>query len=430
MVHVESNAAARLNLAGLVPLRWAAVLGQFLTIGVAQVAFHLSLPLLPLGVLLWITAASNVYLMLVLARWPVVDDRFTAGVLVLDTLQLTGLLYWTGGPANPFSVLYLVHVALSAVMLSPGWTWGLTALSTGAFGWLFLHSVPVPGLTMHHHGSDHFDLHLRGMLVAFTVAAMLVAYFVIRLSAGRRRLQQELARVHDLAVRNERLAALATLAAGAAHELGSPLGTIAVAAAELERGCPPGEDGWRADIRLIREEVQRCRQILDQLSGRAGDPAGEAPQTHALPDWIEDLRRELPRGLAERLMVTPCEPEAADCLLTAPRQPFLRCLRHLIQNGADASPEGPPLRLTTRCADAKAVIQIRDEGGGMTPDVLERAGEPFFTTKPPGRGMGLGLFLCRAVLDSLGGRLDLESRPGHGTTARITLPAQRLPKSA
>lgn len=430
MAQLESNPAARLNLAGLVPLRWAAVLGQFITIAVVQLVFHQPMPLVPLGLLLWITAASNVYLMLVLARWPVVDDRFTAGVLVLDTLQLTGLLYWTGGPANPFSVLYLVHVALSAVMLSPLWTWGLTALSTGAFGWLFLHSVPVVGLAMHRHGSDHFDLHLRGMLIAFAIAAVLVAYFVIRLSAGRRRLQQELARVHDLAARNERLAALATLAAGAAHELGSPLGTIEVAAAELERGCAPTEDSRRADIRLIREEVQRCRQILDELNGRAGDPAGEAPQTHALPDWIEDLQRELPRGLAERLMVTPCGPEAADCLLTAPRHSFLRCLRHLVQNGADASPGGPPLQLTARFTAAKAVIQIRDEGMGMTPDVLERAGEPFFTTKPTGRGMGLGLFLCRAVLDSLGGQLDLESRPGQGTTVRVTLPAHRVPKSA
>jgi len=279
------------------------------------------------------------------------------------------------------------------------------------------------------------------MWVAFAVAAALIAFFVGRLAGALRKSEADLAAAREAAARNERLAALTTLAAGAAHELGSPLATIAVAAKEIERaaaaaaagdagagaaGAGAGAGGAVAeDARLIRAELERCRAILDQMTAGAGGAPAEPPAPLRLDALVAEIARELAPGEAARFGATVA-PAAAE--IEAPRGALARVLRTLVHNALEASVgaapgEGTRVELAATVAGGRARFEVRDRGTGMSAETLAHAGEPFFTTKEPGRGLGLGLYLARAFAERMGGTLALSSSAGEGTVARLEIAA-------
>ncbi len=417
----------------LVRLRWGAVAGQLAAMAAVRFLLESSVPVVPIAAVIAVTLVSNLWLYKVSGGGGA--EAITGWVMALDILLLTVLLYWTGGPGNPFSVLYLVHVTLSAVMLTPRWTWSLALMSAAGFGFLFFHHVPLEAfdhsqhMGMDHaghgghegyemHGSDTFSLHLQGMWFAYVCAAGLIAWLVLAVSEQLRRRERELAAARDLAARNERLASLATLAAGAAHELGSPLGTIAIAAGELERSLVVSKAGPElvADAALIRAEVKRSRRILDALAEQAGAPAGEAPSLIA----AEELLRRAAEGVGgNQVRWTP-----GAGAIEVPVNGVIQAVRNLVKNAIDASPAGASVEVTAGTGpDGRFIIVVTDQGEGMSPEILSRAGEPFFTTKPEGKGMGLGLFLARSVAERLNGSLKIESQPGRGTVVRLEFPA-------
>jgi two-component system sensor histidine kinase RegB len=278
-------------------------------------------------------------------------------------------------------------------------------------------------------------MHLQGMWVAFGIAAAFIVYFVSRVTRDLAAREGELAAVRAAASRNEKLAALATLAAGAAHELATPLSTIAIAAKDLERSLlvdPERAGASLEDAKLIRDEVARCRRILQQMSVEAGQTAGESAVATS-PEAIVALALEgLPAGAnIERML----EHDARDVRLWLPEQGVALALRGILKNALeavaareDAASRGVVLRVMQR--DGGCVIEVHDDGPGMPQSVLARVGEPFFTTKEPGSGMGLGVFVARALCEQIGGRLDIESVPGRGTTVRMHLPLDHTPTRA
>jgi two-component system sensor histidine kinase RegB len=412
------------NMAWLVRLRWMAAISQLLAVGVVSRWVDASLAT---GTLLWVVAVTmltNIGLSLWLRSTPRIEEWMLAAVMGLDFLLLTALLYFSGGPSNPFTVLYLVHIALAAVVLEAGYAWALSLLSTACFGALFLlppaSSSQAHDMAMHHHvhatmgahGDAPMSLHLRGMWVAFFVAATVIVYFVTRVTRDLQRQRAEAAQAKSRALRSERLAALATLAAGAAHELATPLGTIAVVAKELERDLA-GLD-TSADARLIREEVDRCKEILSQMASDAGESAGEAfapTHLHALVELALEAVSE-----RERVGVSI----ERDAEVHVPPRAFARALRGLVRNALQASDQSVQLQVNAN--PERVEIKIVDRGSGMSEELLARVGEPFFTTKEPGRGMGLGVFLARALAERLGGSLELTSALKQGTTVRVVLP--------
>ena len=405
-----------LNLSWLLRLRWGAAAGQSLAVMVAE-ALGVSLPHAPLWTLIGLTAASNLFFSIMLRRGWVAKEWQLAAIMASDVLVLTSLLYLTGGPFNPFSFLYLVHISLAVVLLRAHFTWALAALSLACSALLFVDHMPL-ALPARTH-MDHMRWHLWGMWIAFAVAAAYIIYSQVRVLQALGRRESELAQARERAARQERLVALATLAGGAAHELASPLSTIAVIARELERELAArgvGKD-LLDDVVTVRAEVESCREILSQMAAQVGESAGEGLSSASVGDVVARSMSGL--RTAPPVRVDLGEAEALTVHLD---RALAQALRVLIRNAQDASPAESEVLVTARVDAGALRLAVRDDGAGMTSEVLARAGEPFFTTKPPGEGMGLGLFLSRAVSERLGGELELVSQPGRGTTAVLVLP--------
>ena len=419
---IMTTPSSGIPLTWLLRLRWITVIAQTAAILLSMRLLKDELSAGPLLGLVALGALSNLALAWRLKRPEPVQPALPGLVLGLDSLLLTGLLYGSGGAANPFTAIYLVHITLAAVVMRGLWAWALGLLSITGFGLLFFWNVHVHSLAhMDHGGGSGVSLHLVGMWVAFAITAALIAAFVGRVTDMLRQREEELAALRDLTARQSRLAALTTLAAGVAHELGTPLGTIAVAAKELQRSAEAmGQEGTELfqDASLIRQEVGRCRSILDQMADPSGTNLGEdfRPMT-----W-QDLEADLLDGLApeDRARLRCDWPEIT--LGPTPRRGLARALRAVLANALEATPRPLEVRVQAKAVQGTWCLEVADQGSGMTPEVLARVGEPFFSTKPTGSGMGLGLFLARTFAEQLGGELRVASAAGSGTTVLMAWP--------
>jgi two-component system sensor histidine kinase RegB len=420
-----TDLAPNLALPWVLRLRYGMVAGEVAIILGMAYGFHLDLPFLwalaPVAVVLASTILAGRLRTLAL-RFP---QQMLGAIFGLDTLCLTVILGLTGGPMNPFSLLYLVQITLSAIVLRKVWTWALGVLSTVCFGALFF--FPTPSSPFHaHHAEQGLSPHLVGMWIAFVAAAALITFFTGKIADALRTREQEVLVLQDQLARNERLASLVTLSAGAAHELGTPLATIAVVARELER-YSLNDDAVLEDARLIRSEVERCRRILERMSARSAEPMGEAPRQIRMRDLLLQVVAQFPEPQRPLLEI-----ELADEALAAvlPVDATAQSLAAIIQNALDANIGQRPIAIAATGIASELRIAVRDQGQGMPPQVLRRIAEPFFTTKEPGKGMGLGTFLVRTFAESLGGRIRFESTLGEGTCVTLELPVRTTRENA
>jgi two-component system sensor histidine kinase RegB len=248
----------------------------------------------------------------------------------------------------------------------------------------------------------------------------LVTFFVSKITRAIAIQRDQIAALREANARNARLAGLTTLAAGAAHELGSPLATIAVAAHEaaLRASRAPDMQAINEDLQLILLEVDRCQSILHQMAGRATAPDDTARlSADRLAAHVRDLLGDH-RGKRVEFRI------AAEQAEFARAEQVAQSIAALIKNSLEASPATSTVVVTIARDGSGLAITIEDRGAGIPDDVLARVGEPFFTTKQPGRGMGLGVFLARTFVESRGGALVIESSPGVGTRAIVRLPAE------
>lgn len=408
----------------LVRLRWVAVAGQLIATLVGVTIVETELDLAWVLTCICVLAASNIGLYLTLRRpaaptVPLAHRRpapVIAATLTLDTALLTAILLASGGPMNPFSVFYIVEVALAGLLLGATGAWLMAGLTTLGFGLLFLLAPEDPHA--HHNASSAHAVHLQGMWVAYALAASLVAMFVSGIAFALRRSERDAANLRERALEAERMASLAAFSAAAAHELGTPLSTIAVVATELASALEssPGSAQLVDDARLVRREVDRCRDLLRDLSERAGTWAGENPERLTLGQLVHDLREHLPLGAHTRLVV--------DGDLTAelvlPRRSLTQSLSNIVRNALDVSTTS--VELVVRIEANRAQLTVRDRGPGFPPEALARLGEPFNSQRPG--GLGLGLHLAHAFADKLGGTLAVRPREGGGSEVALEIPAK------
>ena len=337
--------------------------------------------------------------------------------VAIDLVAITVFLAASGGAANPFSSILLVYVALGAALLPARAAFALAGLAALSFGALFL--TPAESACCQEPVAPAFSNHLYGMWVAFILGACLVAFFVSRVRHAIEARDRELAELSARAERADKFAAVGTLAAGTAHELGTPLATISVFAGELESSPATAEQGA-----AIRAQVERCRAVLERMRpGARGEvAAGDADLADSVEAAVEVWRAAHPeadvrvesRGSAVVAM-TRSDVEAAVCVL----------LDNALA-ATEAAAAAGPIVVRSGSERGSVFLTVEDEGVGVDPANVGRIGEPFFTTKETGQGMGLGLFVVRNLLEQLGGRLEVERRSPRGTSVRLCFAAKEL----
>lgn len=401
----------------LARLRWLAVLGQVAAIWIAASTLSIHLPILPVSIVVLTTLLTNI----VIAGWVWRGDTpawMVPVVIFLDVGLLTLLLYYTGGTTNPFATLYVVHVVMAVILIGPVWSWALVVVAAGSYALLFKYHLPLiaePPISPR--------LLSTGNWVALFLESALIAYFIGRLSRSLRDREAEVRTMRDRATRHQQLASLATLAAGAAHELGTPLGTIAVVAKELELAVEPlaaDNSDLAEDARLIRREVDRCRKIIDRMRVDVVQDIAAQSRRLEIADLVEMVRNDMTDETRPRLIV---EVDPAVQAVIAPPRAVQQALGVMVRNAFEASSHDASVRFHVSRHNGEVKLAVIDRGSGMAADVVQRAGEPFFTTKAPGRGMGLGLFLVRLVAEQSNGRWYIESKPNEGTRSILVLPA-------
>lgn len=415
----ESATAAGIAFGWFLHLRWAAVACQVVVIALVARLLAISLPFFILALLILFQGGTNLLFHRLLRRRRTIPEPLFGLVMIWDVVHLTLLLHYTGGPMNPFTFLYLVHVTLGAVLMRPAWAWGLAASTVAAYAALF----PLGGLWPLRQTRPvcidavaagapvgSLDLHLQGMWVAFALTVGFIVLFVGRIQKDLEEHRRRLIRLREEKYKSDRLAALATLSAGAAHEFSTPLATIAVAAGEMLHRLR--KEGAAADLvedaSLIRQEVQRCRRILDQLAADAGQHAGAPIERVTITELLDLVVIECAEetGLRPRFV-----DQTGGLSIAVPLEPFVRVVKALLKNAVDAG--ATLVQVSCRCEGEFLLLAVEDNGAGMDDETRKRATDPFFSTKGV-RGMGLGLFLARTMAEQHGGSLVITSGPGQG----------------
>jgi two-component system sensor histidine kinase RegB len=438
MTEIEPKRLARkarhLRLDTLVRLRWLAIAGQ--AAAVAGVRFGLGFQL-PFA-LCFAVIASSVWVNLILRiHYPAshrLSDNAASVLLAFDILQLAALLYLTGGLENPFSMLFLAPVLISATALTPERTLGLGLLAVGCATFLVLSHRPLPWFPGQPFSLPF--LYVSGIWTAILLGTAFTGTYAWRVAEEARQLAQALAATELVLAREQHLSQLDGLAAAAAHELGTPLATIALVAKELNHSMP--QDGPVAeDLRLLREQVDRCRTILTKLTSIGqdqGDFLEKVSLSHLVEEIVEPQRAV---GFDVRVVAGGEGPEPMGS-----RNPgVIYGLSNILDNAADFAES--QVTVEASWSPHEVVIEIRDDGPGYAPDILLRVGEPYVTTRSAatrsetsdeegGSGLGLGLFIAKTLLERSGAQLALTNAaaPATGAVARIIWPRHAFDRGA
>ena len=419
--HGGNSSQAALKALWFVRIRWTALLAYCVVSSL--VVYMLDLPVNFWAVLAIVMTGvvSNV----ILARsiyGPVSALPQKIGISIsVDVLLLTALLYLYGGYTNPFSMMFLVYITLAAFFLNASWTWGIFILSAGCSIALFFFHVPLEQFSMHaHHAtSQGFSVHLHGMLIAFFAIGVLVSFFLTRLSRELEDHTNQLAVLVEREHERKRLSSLATLTAGAAHELATPIATLLLVVDDFKRVLADRRD-LSEDIQIMESELRRCEEVLSRMRGQSSELSGEAPSRISLSKLLEELRGSLRHE--ERVEIEVENPTNPD--LYTLKTSLLSSLAALIRNAVQASAGTAAVRVRAIVAPNGVEFRIEDRGIGMSKETLERVGDPFFTTKDPGKGLGLGVFLVKSFAGEVGGRFAIASKLGVGTEVTLFIPRE------
>lgn len=422
-----SSRAFATTLRRLLWLRVVMMVSLVLASIVATRNYQLVLPVTEVAAALGLMLAINLISWLRLWRQARIDDLEILLQLLLDIGILSWLFYATGGYSNPFVWMYLLPLAVAAVALSWRQTWLIAALVVGAYSLLMFYYQPLTIQAHTHHASYHlqdegFNLHLLGMWGGFVVSALVIAFFVERMGRNLREYDRLLAASREKVLESERMLALGTLATGAAHELGTPLSTMAVITRELQDDYQTQPE-LAESLALLRKQVERCKEILSSITATAGMTRSEAASALRMDVFVQqlvsrwsDMRPGTPLQLQLNLP-DPCPHMVADLALG-------QAITNLINNAADASPAG--ISVIVAIVGKNLRIEIHDQGQFPDSNTLAQMGTPFTSSKQAQGGMGLGVYLAKSVLEKFDGEISFKQRQPQGTVACILIPLARI----
>jgi two-component system sensor histidine kinase RegB len=341
--------------------------------------------------------------------------------LAVDIAAFTAVVYFTGGPTNPFVSLYLVPISLAAISLSRPYAWLTGLLCAAGYSFLWWRSVPLP--PVHARFGTEFDLHLAGMWINFVVAAVLIVLFVGRMARLVRQRDRELAAMREAALRDQQVIELGTLAAGTAHEINTPLSTLAIIASELEDTATDAQQ--KQQLRAMLAEIRVIDERLNRITGGAGAERSSGARHVELRAFLATLFRNWSAAHPEiDLAVTFDLPN--DPMGLVVEATIEHAIRNVLDNAAHATLANGADRVEVRVGvqGSRLTLGVTDRGLGLDPAVRDDVGLKVVSTKE--HGLGIGLLLSRAALQRFGGRLELSNRENGGVEAKIELPLDEL----
>jgi two-component system sensor histidine kinase RegB len=375
------------------------------------------LPMLPLIVVLSVTALINVLVILRLrSDWPVSEAEFFANLL-LDVLFLTLVLYFTGGSTNPVVSYYLIPLIISAAVLRPAHTWFIAFLSIAFYTLLLFYYRPLALFTMSGHGAMT-SAHFLGMWINFGFSALLISWFVVRMAATLKEQSRAIARSRETGLRHEQIISAASIAAGTAHEMRTPLATMAVTVDDISYEHPE----LKQEMAILEEQIERCDSVLRELVSTNSDES-QMKVTRFGVFWYELLDKwslarpeiKLTTSISDR--VSPAEIRYDQSLQHA--------LMSLLNNAADASPEHVAMRADL--SDGSILITIEDRGPGIPVEIADSLGKKYISRKQG--GLGLGVLLSQSSIERLGGNVTMQEAAGKGTRLEIRMSLHEVDKN-
>lgn len=439
----KSEISARQNLRWLFILRNMMVLSESILIFISVYMLSIRLPEQQLWVVVTAIVAVNIYTSMRLDTDESVTQLEIFLQLGMDVLGITALLYLTGGASNPIIWVFLLPVIITAIMLPQTYAWYMVILTTTMYTMLVAYNIPLPSIEPHapnpemmhpdmssyqmlkqaHILSDkhYFNLHIFGMWFGFVFSAGLVAFFVVALAKALKVQERNLAEARENALRDERVVALGTLAASAAHDLGTPLGIIAIVAHELAQEYPEHShpDLYQKAI-IMLQQIDRCKETLSVMSASAGEMRAESGGSMLLMKYLDDVIMQWRTHKPSAKLNFFIEPNVAmDAKIIAERT-LTHSIINILNNAAEATQPERGIEFHADWDLEQLTLKIRDFGAGLPPELLEFAGRQPVVSKK--RGLGVGLFLTYSTISRLGGKISFYNKKSGGACVKIMLP--------
>lgn len=442
-VSPKSEISARHNLKWLFILRNLMIVGESILIFLSINALNIHLPQQQLWLVVLSLAAFNFFTSMRMQTEEPVTDLEIFSQLSVDVLAIAGLLYLTGGASNPITWVFLLPLMITAIMLPQAYAWYMVLLTTSIYTALIAFNIPLPSIEPHapnpvvphsdlqyyrmlehnHEMSDksYFSLHMFGMWFGFVFSAGLVAYFVAELARTLKLKERSLAVARENALRDERVIALGTLAASAAHDMGTPLGTMAIVAHELEQEYPIHRfPDLHEKTLIMQQQINRCKEALSVMSATAGEMRAESGHVMPLAEYIDSVitqwRTHKP-GIKLRFFIDPSVAMEAEIIA---ERTLTHSIINILNNAAEATNPEEGIEFHAAWDLNYLVIKIRDFGPGLPDDFSDIVGKhPLISKKG---GLGVGLFLTCTTIHRMGGTIQFDNIETGGAIVEITLP--------
>jgi two-component system sensor histidine kinase RegB len=441
----KSEQNARQNLKWLFILRNMLIVAASLLLIISVYGLNIKLPEGQLWMVIVSIISVNIYTSLRLQTEDPVSELEIFSQLTVDVLAIAAFMYLTGGASNPIIWVFLLPLIVAAIMLPQTYAWYMVIVTTSMYTILIAYNIPLPSIEPHmpdparlqsddmahysmllnaYAASDrhYYDLHMFGMWFGFVFSAGLVAFFVVELAKTLKIQERSLAIARENALRDERVIALGTLAASAAHDMGTPLGTIAIVAHELRQEYPQHRfPDLHEKIDIMQQQVDRCKKALSVMSASAGEiraESGSVMRVTAYLDNVINLWRTQKSAAKLNLFIDPDNVDEAEIIA---ERTLTHALINILNNAAEASGDNRKGIEFHAIWDLQLMhIKIRDYGPGFPPEMVGSAGrQPLISKK---HGLGVGLFLTYSAIHRLGGTIQLYNVEPHGACVDITLP--------
>lgn len=446
LTHVtpKSEFNPRQNLSWLFILRNMLILAASVLIIISVYGLNINLPEEQLWLVVVSIISVNIYTSMRLQTGDPVSELEIFSQLTIDVLAIAAFMYLTGGASNPIIWVFLLPLIVTAIMLPQSYAWYMVILTTSMYTILIAYNIPLPSIEPHipdparlhpdmaHYsmlmsayatGDRHYyDLHMFGMWFGFVFSAALVAFFVVELAKTLKIQERSLAIARENALRDERVISLGTLAASAAHDMGTPLGTIAIVSHELRQEFPLHRfPDLHEKIDIIEQQLDRCKKALSVMSASAGEIRAESGRVMRVTSYIDDILNLWRTQKSTVKLNFFLDSDNVDEAEIIAERTLTHALINILNNASDASGDNRKgIELHVAWDLQWLRLKIRDHGPGFPPEMVESAGrQPLISRK---KGLGVGLFLTYSTIRRLGGTIQLYNAEPHGACVEIALP--------